>query len=228
MSNYEKITLGEIKADVRSLLDDDQYDEDKIARAANDFQNELFTRYKLRMAEASDTLNISQADTSVEFPVDFLTLLEMTLIYSATQYQNIKKHYVGYEDFMRNYANFSVASQMRPQTWTEFGGGARFSNPSDADYVLNIDYIRLPEMMVDDSDESELRKVWREVMNLGTLARVMEINEDYEEASQERDKLDPFLTTFVAREGRGTIKVGPNIIGQGRGRSTYRADRDFR
>ena len=227
MSNYDKLTLAEIRAAVRGKLDDTQYDADLIDEAANDFQNELFTNNRIRSMEANDTVTIASGETSIDFPVDFLTLLEMTLIYSSTQYQNIKKHYVNYEQFMRSYANFAVASSMRPQTWTEFGEGARFSNPSDADYTFNIDYLRLPELMEADSDESEVRKVWKEMFTLGTLARVMEINEDYEEAAQERDKLDPLVTTFVAREGRGNIKTGASIISPGRGRGTFRADRDF-
>lgn len=216
-NNYDYIQLKEIIAAVRSLIDDAQYDSSVIIRAANDFQNELFTRYRLRMAESSATINISAGATSVEFPSDFLTLLEFSLLASATQAESIKDDYVNYEQFMRGHASFAIAAAGRPNAWTEFGGGARFTQPSDANYAFNIDYIRLPKLMRADSDKSELRRVWQEIINIGTLARIMEINEDYAEASQERDKLDTMLTNFVLREGRGNMKTGPMIIGTRRG-----------
>lgn len=227
MANDDKITLSEIRSDVRGLLDDAAFDSVTIDRAANDFQNELFTRYHLKQAESSDTLTVSSGDTRVDFPDDYLTIMEMTVIYSATQYNNIKRHHTNYELFMRDYANYTVATAARPQTWTDFNNGARFTQPSDAAYTINLDYLRLPEMMIASSDESEIRSVWSEMINRGTLARVMEINEDWEEATQVRDLLAPLITTFVAREGRGRVKTGPSIISQGRSRGVYRPDRDF-
>lgn len=228
MANYDKITLAEIREAVRGKLDDDAYDGDTIDQAANDFQNELFTTHRIRFMESTETLTVSDGDTDLDFPVDFLTMLSLVAFDSVTQYRDIQDEYVNYNDFMRHYANFQIATPQRLQTWTEFGEGIRFSNPSDADYSVLLDYLRMPELMVNDSDESEVKNVYKEMMVLGTLARVMEVNEDYAEASQEREKLDPLVTTFVAREGRGQLKVGPKIIGTRRGRvGGYRADRDF-
>ncbi|MCA9325524.1 hypothetical protein KDA23_05690 [Candidatus Saccharibacteria bacterium] len=227
MSNYDKLTLSEIRTAVRGKLDDDSYDADLIDEAANDFQNELFTNHRIRSMESSDTINISADDYTIDFPVDFLTMLELTIIDSSSNYENIKDGYLNYNQFMRDHANFSVATATRPRQWTEFGGGARFTAPSDAAYTANIDYLRLPELMVNDSDESEVRKVWKEMFTIGTLARVMEINEDYAEASQERDKLDPLVTAFVAREGRGQIKTGPIIMSTRRGRKTLGSTRSI-
>lgn len=223
--NYDKLTLSEIREAVRGKLDDDSYDAAIIDEAANDFQNELFTNHRIRSMETSDTITVSSGDYEVDFPSDFLTMLEMTVIDSSNRFENIKDDYVNYNQFMRDYANFSVATSARPSTWTEFGGGARFSQPADAEYTINLDYLRLPELMVGDSDESEVRRVWKEMFTLGTLRRVMKVNEDYAEADQETQDLDGLVTAFVAREGRGQIKTGPTIMGTRRGRQNSRGIR---
>ena len=228
INNNDKIKLEEIRTAVRGKLDDATYDAVIIDQAANDFQNELFTNRRLRMAEASGTLSVSTGDTAIEFPSDMMTLVELTLIFSVTQHYDLKKSYVDYSEFMHNYAGYAVATAARPSTWTDYGNGIRLGAPSNADYTINIDYLRTPEYMNSDSSESEIRNVWKEMFVLGTLARVMEVNEDYAEASQERDKLSPMLTAFAVREGRGGIKTGPNIMGQGPGRTrSARRDRNF-
>lgn len=208
----DKITLAEIRAAVRRKLDDDQYDATTIDEAANDFQNELFTAHRIRQMEKSAELSVLSGDTDVDMPSDFMTMLNLTVFDSATQYRQIKDDYVDYNEFQRRHANYSIASPQRIYQWTDFGNGIRFTAPANADYTLALDYLRQPKQMVRDSDKSEFKKVYKELATIGTLARVMEVNEDYAEGSQERDKLDGLVTTFVRNEGRGQMKIGPNIM----------------
>lgn len=208
----DKITLGEIRTAVRRKLDDAQYDAATIDEAANDFQNELFTSHRIRQMEKSAELSVLAGDTSLDMPSDFLTMLELIVFDSSTQYRSIKDDYVGYNEFMRSHANYSIATRQRISRWTDFGNGLRFIAPSNGDYSLALDYLRQPKQMTRDSDKSEIKRVYKELIVLGTLARVMEVNEDYAEGSQERDKLDGLITTFVRNEGRGQMKIGPNIM----------------
>lgn len=208
----DKLTLAQIRAAVRRKLDDDQYDATTIDEAANDFQNEIFASHRIRSMEASADLAINTGDTSVEMPRDFLTMLEMVIIEPNSQFRSIKDDYVDYNEFMRTFANYSISSASRIGNWTDFGNGIRLSAPSDGDYSLVLDYLRQPKYMERDNDRSEFKRMYRELIVLGTLARVMEVNEDYAEGSQERDKLDGLVTSFVRNEGRGGFKIGPNII----------------
>lgn len=206
------ITLADIRAAVRRKLDDDQYDAATIDEAANDFQGEIFASHRIRYMESSAELSVGAGDTSINMPRDFLTMLEMIVIEPGNQFRSIKDDYVEYSTFMRTFANYSSSRASRIGNWTDFGNGIRLSAPSDGDYSLTLDYLRQPKYMERDSDRSEFKRMYRELIVLGTLARVMEVNEDYAEGSQERDKLDSLITSFVRNEGRGGFKVGPNII----------------
>lgn len=154
----------------------------------------------------------------------------MIVLDDASTYRNITQTgYLGYDEFMLRYANFSVATAAKIRDWTFYGEGLRFQSPSDGSYNINIDYLRSPVLMVDATDECELPINARELMTLGTLERCMRVNEDYNESDAELERLSGLRTAFIKNYGRGGFKVGPQIIKTGRGhmRGGYRADRDF-
>lgn len=220
------MTLTDIITAVRDLLDDDAYDATKITRAANWFVYELANNNRLRMFESSDLLSSISGDTTADFPADMITLISVYA--TVPQVYDMSGNYVAYGDFMKSYANFATATAAQAYNWTDFGNAMRFSAPLNAAHSFQVDYIREPVPMVDTGDDCEIPDRYEELVCKGTLARVMEINEDYAEASQERDNLAPLMTTFVRNEGRGQIKTGPNIMRTNRGRATgYNVSRDF-
>lgn len=221
------MTRADIVGWVRDLLVDDQYDEDLITQAANWFVNELCSNNHLRIMENSEELFASQGDTEVEFPDDMKTLIKEGFYCTVPRVFDMAEYYTSYGDFMKNYANFASASQSQVRNWTDFGNKARFSAPLNADHTFQCDYLRTPVDMEEDTDECEIPDRYGELVAKGTLARIMEINEDYAEARQERDNLEPLVTTFIKNESRGGFKTGPNVIRTNRGRGTWRADRGF-
>lgn len=214
----DKITLGDIIDAVRSDLDDDEIPASLITRKANDFQNALLSTHRIRFMEDSDTIIVSEGDYEADRPDDMLTLLEMTVFDSATQYRSIKDNYIDYNQFMRDFGNFKIATARKIYEWTDFGNGFRFAAPTDAQYTISIDYLRHPEQMANTGDEAEAPITYLEMYVKGTLARVMERDEDYDEGAQERGLLGELITTFVRNEGRGQIKIGPNIMNSRRRR----------
>lgn len=206
-------TRADVVADVQTLLDDDQYSADTITTAANWFQDEITTAYRLRFMEASDELSASQGDTEMELPDDILTIIEDGFYLTSPQTYNMMAHYISYRDFMRSYANFASATEGQASTWTDFGNMVRFARPLNADHTFQMDYLREATDVAEDEDAFEIPGRYREMIAKGTLSRVMEINEDYAEASQERKNMEPLITTFVRNEGRGQIKTGPIVIG---------------
>ena len=219
------MTLGDIKTSVRGLLVDTQYDETLIAQAANWFVKELCNNNHLRIMEASEELSASQGDTELEFPEDMKTLIKDGFYCTAPSVFDMGPLYVSYGDFMRSYANFASATQAQARKWTDFGNMARFTAPLSAEHTFQCDYLRDPVDMVDDTDDCEIPDRYDELVSKGTLARIMEINEDYAEAQQERGNLDPLLTTFIKNESRGGFKTGPIIMRTNRGRGNI--DRNY-
>lgn len=210
-------TRAELVSDVRTLLDDSQYSATTITTAANWFVHELAQNNRLRLFEASDDLYGSSGDTFVELPDDIMTMVNFYLTSPAVY--DLMSHYCEYGDFMRNFPNYATASQAQALEWTDFGNGVRFSRPLNADHTFTLDYMREPNEVSQDSDVFEVPGRYKEMLAKGTLVRIMEMNEDYAEASNERKNLEPLVTAFVRLEGRGQIKTGPTVIRTNRRRT---------
>lgn len=226
---FIKFTLGDIRTSVKRKLDDTAFDDATIDEAANDFQFELFNDNRIRFMEANDTLTVLEDEVESALPADFMNLINLIVLDDASTYRNITKNgYLNYNDFMELHPGFSVATASKILEWTFFGEGVRFQSPTDAGYTINIDYTRSPVLMVDADDECELPINARELMTLGALNRIMRVNEDYSEASQEFQYLQQLKASFVKNYGRGGERVGPQTIRTGRGGvGGYRVDRDF-
>ena len=128
---------------------------------------------------------------------------------------------VPYEEFNSEYPGYDSSTAAAIYRFTVFGNALRFSSPVNAAYTLKLDYLRKPTQMTVGSDVCEVPDSYKELVIIGTLARVMERNEDYAEASQERGNLDSLMIAFIRNEGRGQIASGPTIIRSafGRGRT---------
>lgn len=222
------IPLSKFRANVRGLVSDPEYDLTLIDQAINWFIFELHSNSRIRYMEANDQLYPSTGDTDVDWPDDFMTLLDLSLV--SPQVLPLTKNFVEYADFMQLYTNYLTSKPVQIGTWTTFGSGIRFSAPSKTNAILNVDYLREPTLMVDATDTTDIPDRYEELVSKGALARIMEINEDYAEAQSERNNLSPLLTAFIRNEGRAGSKVGPTIMRTNRAgtsRGTFRTDRDF-
>lgn len=204
------MTLNQYIQSVQKLLQDDQFDPGIITDALNWFVYEVANNNRLRMFEDSDTLESYAGDTSVDFPSDMLAWISVYT--TSPQVYSVAESEVDYQDFMRNNANFATSVPARLGAWTAFGNAMRFAAPLNVDHSFQIDYVREPVPMVRANDTCEIPDRYSELVSKGALARVMEVNEDYAEASQERSNLEPLMTAFIRNESRGGGKTRPNVI----------------
>jgi len=213
------MTLNDIIASVRDKLDDDEYPSASITSAANWFVNDLYHNVRTRQMETTGTLSVSTNDTSKALPTDFQLLLSARV--TSPEVYSLTNKYLKQDEFMERFPGYDTYDAAKIYAWTDFGGAMRFSAPASGAHTIKIDYLRKPVDMVDGTDVCEVPDAYDEMVTLGTLARIMERNEDYAEASQERANLAPLMTAFIRNEGRSQIKSGPTIIKSafGKGRS---------
>lgn len=209
---FQKFKLSDIRAAVRRKLDDPDFSTDDIDAAANDYQNYLLTNNKFRFMEKSETLSVGDGDYELEMPKDYMSLINMTVLDTATSSRVITKDYLDYSEFMAGFANYATATSSKLSKWTDFANGIRFSAPADASYDIIVDYYRVPKTMTLATDNCEFPITHRELMVLGTLYRVMRINEDYEESSAELRHLEKLEQAFIKNYGRGSFKTGARVI----------------
>lgn len=210
------MTLNQYIQSVQKLLQDDQFDPSVITDSLNWFVYELANNNRLRIFEDSDTLEAYLGDTFVEFPED---LLAWTSIYvTSPRAYNVGDYELAYNTFMERHAGFASQKPVELREWTPFGTGMRFAAPLDTDHSFQIDYVREPIPMKRPNDTCEIPDRYSELISKGALARVMEVNEDYSEAVQERVNLEPLRIAFIRNEARGGGKTRPNVIRTGRRR----------
>lgn len=222
------IPLSQYRKNVRGLVSDSSYDQVLTDQAINWFINEIHNNSRIRYMETNDQIYVSAGDTDAPWPDDFQTRLYLNMI--SPQALPLKRLFLEYGDFMELYPGYRTYTPIQVTRWTDFGNGIRFAAPVKAATTLDLDYLRRPVTMVADGDTTDIPDAYEELVSRGALARLMEINEDYAEASNERENLDPLLVTFIRNEGRGGAKVGASVMRTNRGRmgiGGYRADRDF-
>lgn len=218
--------LSDIRSSVRNKLDDTQYDQATIDEAINFTQAKIFNDHRIRFMETTDDLFVSANDITVDLPDDMQVIINLHV--TSPLVYNILDKYTEYGDFMKNYPGYQTYAASQIYTWTDFGNAMRFAAPVLAASTINIDYLRRPQLLVNDSDVSDIPDQYKEMVVLGALYRAMKRNEDYGEADSENADYADLVTTFVRNEGRGGIKLGPTIMRTNRrGAGSYRADKDF-
>lgn len=208
--------LSEIWSSVRGLLQDQQFSTDKITEAANWWQDEIFANNLYRKMETTAPITALQGVSTADFPDDMQRSLSVWVTSGPTQPYDMNRFYMNHDLFIQRFPKYLTYPQQYATFWTDFGNQMRFSAPLKVDHVFTHDYIRRPVDMVASTDVCEIPDQYRQVISKGTLARIMEQNEDYGEAQVERQVIAPLVTTMIAREGRGQIRSGPVVMKSGR------------
>lgn len=221
------IPLSQYSSNVRGLIGDNSFDITLVHQAINWFLLEIHNNSRIRYMETNDQVYVSSLDTTADFPDDMSTLININLL--SPQLYSLNKSYMEYEVFTRRFPGYTSYTPTQILQWTDFGNAMRFAAPVKADSVIDVDYLKKTAIMIQDADTTDIPDVYEELVSKGSLARLMEINEDYQEASQERNNLSPLLTSFIRNEGRGGIKVGPTRMNSNRRgrRGPWSSDVDF-
>ncbi len=219
---------------VRLKLSDAAFDQAMIVDAMNFFVNELYHNTRTRRMETHDQMFPGAGDTTVDFPDDIDIRIGLTVTSPTTHVYDLGALYMEYGDFMKMYPMWQTAPAYPITAWTDFGNQMRFSCPLNVATTIDIDYCRtpVPAKLVADgttpTDTIELDELYKELATLGTLARCMESNEDYAEASSERNNLAGLVTAWIRNEGRGGGRSGPIIMRSNRYRSNkYSRNRTY-
>lgn len=206
-----------VRQAVRQNLDDPEYSASTIDAAINWFQFELFNNTRTSLMETSGTLSPTINATNIALPADLQVLTNATVT-SPTVY-NIWKNKYEQQTFDLYFPNYTVATTSYLYNWCIYGRTMRFSAPLKSNTTIAIDYIRRPVKATDAAPTLEIPDQYEELATLGAQARVMEVNEDFAEAAQIRNNMEPLVTAFIRNEARGGQTAGPTIIRSNRRRS---------
>lgn len=204
--------LQNVRQLVRAKLDDMQFDASKVDSAINWFIFELLNNNRISFMEDSTNIPFNQGDTEVSLPAEYQVGTNIISIIPGVEPYSIWKDRVEYGDFMLRFPGFSTATQSRVKQWTYYGRKIRFSAPALESGNLFVDFVKRPEKVTADAGVLVIPDNYEEMVVIGATARVMEMNEDYAEAAQERQNNEPLVTAFIRNESRGQQQAGPLVI----------------
>lgn len=179
------MTKTELRAAIRSKLGDDEFDATIIDGAVNDYIREICTRVEFRFDQAEDTsLSVATGGTEFTVPTDLRTIKNL-YITTANEEGDITNLEMD-KNSIRRMRLTTPQPDGKPGAWCLYNGKIQFGVEADRTYTFEMDYIRTPGTLVNESDEPRIPRDYQECIVLGGLERVLRTEDDYGISSNER------------------------------------------
>jgi hypothetical protein len=133
---------------------------------------------------------------------------------------DISDNYLEFRDFNKRYPAAETNSVGKPSVWTSYGNKLYFTQPTDQSYTLSLFYLKTPDTLEDDADVPEIPEAFQEVLVLGAYFRILERNEDFDQAAFVKggdyaDEVAKMLNRLAKRQTGKPHQMGqPGIVGR--------------
>lgn len=168
---------------INGKLDDPTYDAEIVDQFINDAQREIFNTHELPFMEKVFDGQLPAGGVTFEFPDDFQTTQSLKLTSPDGATRNITGLYMKFNDFNRSYTVPENNEAGAPTQWTMHNNKIYLSRPTDQSYILQLWYLKTPDLLEDDADVPEVPEEFSEALVLGAYYRVLERNEDFDLAA---------------------------------------------
>jgi hypothetical protein len=189
-------------------LDDDEFDPQVVDNFLNDTLRDIYNQYELPFQEKIFVGTVPAGVTMFKLPDDVAIMQNQTVL----GVQGFTKRQMKFRDFFRLHNDPDNAPSSQPLDWTLYAGNVLFSAPTDQDYQMTIFYIKKPKVLSVDADVPEFPEEFSETLLLGAYKRVLERNEDFDQANyintQYNNELNLLVARYGYRESDGPIKMG--------------------
>ena len=196
---------------VLDKLDDEEFDPGIVDRFINDTQRDIFNQYELSFQEKIFAGTVTQGTTMLLLPSDAATVQSFVVTSPDGKQHNMIDQYLPFREFNTHYPTPSLNEQAAIGNWTLYANNIIFSAPTDNTYTLTTYYIRKPVVLVGDGDIPEIPEEFSELLVLGAYIRILERNEDFDQADYVRGQYNTLLDLLVNRYGyrksTGAIKM---------------------
>lgn len=193
-------TLAGITSKVRQRIRDTNYSGSEITDYLNDTQNDIYNEYRLPFMEASAnfTMGAGVADISngAGLPTDYVQAVDIFITTTGLQSRLI---YMDYDAMDEQYPNPTSTAYGRsvPRYWYYFASTINvFQVPSSA-YTATMRYYKRPTTLAADADVPSLPSEFEEILVMGAAYRVMQVKDNYDQATILQNKYDEILAKLV-------------------------------
>lgn len=190
---------GNIISRTQAKLDNTSFDSTKLLAFANDAQREIFNRYRLGFNERENTTVTTTAGSTAltGLPTDMDVPLSLR-VFSPVNYANLLP-YIEYEDVDELYPNVGLVGSGPPIAWTIFNLVPKLVNNADTTYTLYLKYVKAPTELTSTASVPEVPVSFSEMLVLGTYARALEHDDEFNKAAAVRQQLDDLALDLNSR-----------------------------
>lgn len=196
-------TLAALQTKVQQRIKDIGYSTSEITNYINDTQRDIFNEYRLPQMEATQdyTLTVGVADITngSGLPTNFVQAVDLYLTSGGAE---SLLEYRDYQDIDQTYpdpTDTTINPSGVPRYWYKFGTTIRVAPAPVSAYTLTMRYIKEPTELSADADVPEVPSEFQEILVAGATYRILQIKDNYDQASIWQNKYDELLDKLVSR-----------------------------
>ena len=195
--------LTSIITKVRQRVRDTGYSTSEITNYINDTQNDVFNEYNLRFMQDTQnytvTVDVADITNGSGLPAHYVQAIQLLLttegLEKTIEYRDfslIEQEHPDPADITRNPAGV-------PMYWYIFDDTINlYPAPAEA-YTLTLKYAKKPTELTSGDDVPEIPSQFEELLVSGAAYRVLQVKDNYDQASIHQNKYDEILQKFVVR-----------------------------
>ena len=207
--------LGDITTRVQQRVRDTNYSSTEINSYVNDTQNDVFNEYYLPFMQAVQnytvTANISDITNGTGLPTNYIQAISLVL---TTDGQEKLIEFLPYRVLDTLYPDPTDTLAYTtgvPIYWYFYNDTIRLFPAPDQAFTLTLQYNKKPTELTADSDVPEIPSEFREVLVMGAAYRVLQVKDNYDQASVLQNKYDEILQKLVVRYSQPQIGVATQM-----------------
>lgn len=205
-------------------LGDTSFDPDIVNNFINDTIREIALTFEVPALETLFTGSLPSGGYLFTLPDAYQQVQSLVLSGPNLNPRDISFNYVTAREFNRSYPSPTYRGVGVPYAWTVYGGKLMFDRPTDQTYTLTMFYLRVPTTLASDSAVPELPADFEEAIVTGTHIRILERNEDFDQAQFVRSNdfsllLDKLSARYGQKQSAKPMMFGRPLNGAGRRKS---------
>lgn len=193
--------LSDIVTKVRLRVRDTNYSSTEITNYINDTQNDVFNEYRLPFMQATQTYTLSAGVSDITngsgLPANYVQALDLTLTSEGREkvipYQDVRVIDNNYPDPDDTTANPSNV----PAYWYYYADTIKVYPAPNSAYTVSLRYYKKPTLLDEDADVPEIPSEFEELLVMGASYRVLQVKDNYDQASILQSKYDEILQKLV-------------------------------
>jgi len=175
------LTLDYMRSLVLSRLDDADFETTYLDQALNEAQWDITNNHNFNFLEKTSTQTLLAGTSSVDYPSDLRTLVQLRVNGLNIPGYDITEQYVDFADYQEMILTNPSAPANQPVYWTTYAGKILFQTPADIDYTITINYIRTsPRVDGTIVTTFDIPEQFQELLKIGAYMRIAKREDDYD------------------------------------------------